>query len=185
MNPVRLPLYLMAIWCLVTLHIASPFPALAAKSAAASKEKPDKKTSPAFDMKSYMESHKVLSDTLKKTKTFLEAEKKRSPASAGMANYFLSEVDQAKALAENSFDLIFLYFDHFLKADKVSNILAGYIGNRLKHLSHSLEDMQTALTANIGKSPYAGNKLFVDLQAQLAGYQVTIAEVSSRIIPVQ
>ncbi len=143
----------------------SPAPALAAKKSS----KADKKTPPAFNMKAYMESHKALTDTLKKAKTFLQEEKNRDPASAGMANYFLSEVAQAKALAENCFDLIFLYFDHFLKADKVSNILAGYIGNRLRHLSHNLEDMQAELSANIEQSPYATSQLFVDLQAQLAG----------------
>lgn len=142
------------------------------------------KKPPPFNMKAYLDSHKVFINTLKDATAYLEKEKEANPAAAGMANYFLAEIALAKALSENSFDLIFLHFDQFTKSGKVDNLLSGYIGNRLKHLSHSMEDLYRVLTPNIAQSPYAAQELFIAMQSQLTGYQATLANVAEQVIPV-
>ncbi|WP_027193347.1 hypothetical protein [Megalodesulfovibrio gigas] len=158
-------------------------PAPPAKAAEA--EKPDKKSPPPFDMKAYMDAHKQFVQSLEAARAFMDQEKKSVPAHAGMANYFLGELDRARLQAENGFDLVFLYFDHFLKTEAVSNILAGYVGNRLRHLGHGLEDLATELGENIARSPYAKDPRFAEVHSRLLGYQVLLEDVSRRIIPVQ
>ncbi|GAB7082018.1 hypothetical protein [Megalodesulfovibrio paquesii] len=183
-----LPALVLAGWCCAVegAHAApAKKPAAQPAKPPAKKDKPDRNTPPPFDMEAYMNMHKLLVQTLAEASEFMGQDKKSSPARAGVANYFLSEIEQARLQAENCFDLVFLYFDHFLKADAVSNIMAGYVGNRLRHLSHNMEDLLAELGPNLGKSPYAQDARFANLIARLTSYQLQVAALSQRIIPVQ
>lgn len=160
-------------------------PAGTGASGGGSAAKPDKKQPPMFDMKAYMDAHKAFVQCLATARAFMEQEKNTVPQRAGMANYFLGELDRARLLAENAFDMVFLYFDHFLQADAVSNLLAGYVGNRIRQLSHGMEDLAAELGENMAKSPYAKDPRFAEAYTRLSAYQVQLDELSRRIIPVQ
>lgn len=103
------------------------------------------------DMKAHLVRHKTLQNAIAQARATLEARKIAAPAAEGVTNYFLTQLDLLEALAQNAFDLSFVFYDRILASEKSGNILAGYIGQRLTLLADRLfertSSYQTHLTA--------------------------------------
>ncbi len=103
------------------------------------------------DMKAHLVRHKAVQNAIAQARETLEARKIAAPAEEGVTNYFLTQLDLLEALAQNAFDLSFVFYDRILDSEKSGNILAGYVGQRLTLLADRLfertRSYQTHLTA--------------------------------------
>lgn len=90
------------------------------------------------DMQAHLARHKALQTAMAEARSSLESYAAAAPAEQGVANYFLMQLDLMEALAQNAFDLSFLYYDRILVSQKAGNILAGYLGQRLNLLADRL-----------------------------------------------
>ncbi|MFW5734554.1 MAG: hypothetical protein ACOCWR_05790 [Oceanidesulfovibrio sp.] len=77
-------------------------------------------------------------DVLDQARESLETRKIAAPADQGVVNYFLTQLDLMDALAQNAFDLSFVFYDRVLASEHAGNILAGYTGQRLTLLADEL-----------------------------------------------
>ncbi|QJT08925.1 hypothetical protein [Oceanidesulfovibrio marinus] len=90
------------------------------------------------DMQAHLARHKALQTAMDEARSSLESYAEADPAEQGVVNYFLMQLDLMEALAQNAFDLSFLYYDRVLVSQKAGNILAGYLGQRLTLLADGL-----------------------------------------------
>ncbi len=128
---VRLRIAVMALALAIAL---TPAPLCRATATAA----PD--NSVVQDMTAHLARHNALQERFDAAREDLEAHKAVAADKAGEINYFLFELELLAQLAQNAFDLSFLYYDHFLERGlEDEKLMAGYVGQRLKLLSKELD----------------------------------------------
>lgn len=109
------------------------------------------------DMKAHLARHKELQSAIAEARETLEMRKAAAPSEAGVTNYFLTQLDLLESLAQNAFDLSFIFYDRILASEKAGNILAGYIGQRLTLLADSLFDGSRSFRTHLAAVPALNN----------------------------
>ncbi len=134
-------------------------------------------------VKSFIANHKVFLKNVKEYREALSGGVKGAAPRTESTRTLDAQVAQLQLLADNAFDLVFLYHDHFLARVKSDKIVAAYFATRLQGLAENMAALVASLRDEQGGAPpVSGRVSIASLLQDASNYAGWITFLSEAIM---